>query len=279
MNAAGLAHRRRVVEASRRRHPPRAPRPTPPTGAAAAYALALGAVLDPLDEAVAAALTDAGFPVRLDAQGDAPELPASVAAAIRKFLARAAKGLPSSPAVEAAVARAAKGADAHSRALWKAQAKALGIDFGEDLFLAARMGAFRRANVALIKTMVGEHVARVQRVLAAAGRGTRVETIQRQIQEATGASKSRAALIARDQVLTLNAQVTRDRHAAAGITQYVWRTSRDERVRSRHKELEGTRHAYDDPPVVDAATGRRAHPGEDFQCRCTAEPLLPGIDD
>jgi SPP1 gp7 family putative phage head morphogenesis protein len=239
----------------------------------------LAAILDPLDAAVAAALGDAGFPVRLDAQGDAPELPGSVAAAIRRFLSNAAKGLPSSRAVDAIVARAAKGADAHSRAMWAAQAKALGIDLGDDLFLAARMKAFRKANVALIKSMVGEHVARVHRVLKAAGSGTRVEVIQRQLQEATGASKSRAALIARDQVLSLNAQVTRDRHAAAGITEYVWRTSRDERVRSRHKELEGTRHAYDDPPVVDAATGRRAHPGEDFQCRCTAEPVLPGIDD
>jgi SPP1 gp7 family putative phage head morphogenesis protein len=73
-------------------------------------------------------------------------------------------------------------------------------------------------------------------------------------------------------------QVTQARHQAAGVTEYVWRTSRDERVRQRHKELDGSRQKYSDPPVVDEATGRRAHPSDDFQCRCTADPVLPGID-
>ena len=102
-----------------------------------------------------------------------------------------------------------------------------------------------------------------------------MEEIARELQEATGATKARAQLLARDQVLRVNSQLTQDRHEAAGITEYVWSASRDVRVRRRHKELDGTRHRYDDPPIVDERTGRRAHPGQDIQCRCCPIPVLP----
>lgn len=46
---------------------------------------------------------------------------------------------------------------------------------------------------------------------------------------------------------------------------YVWRTRGDEKVRSSHAGNDGVIFAWDFPP----ATG---HPGEDFGCRCTAEP-------
>ena len=106
----------------------------------------------------------------------------------------------------------------------------------------------------------------------------RVEDIAARIREETQATPARAQLLARDQVLKLNNSVTQARHQAAGVTEYIWRTSRDERVRSRHKELEGTQQAYASPPIVDRRTGRRAHPGGDYQCRCTAEPIIPRFE-
>jgi uncharacterized protein with gpF-like domain len=50
-------------------------------------------------------------------------------------------------------------------------------------------------------------------------------------------------------------------------------------VRKRHRELgamseSGTVFKYSEPPIVDVRTGRRANPGEDFQCRCTANPII-----
>ena len=56
---------------------------------------------------------------------------------------------------------------------------------------------------------------------------------------------------------------------AGPTTHYVWRTRGDERVRLAHAENDGGLFAWDDPP----ATG---HPGEDFGCRCMAEPYVPG---
>jgi SPP1 gp7 family putative phage head morphogenesis protein len=84
-------------------------------------------------------------------------------------------------------------------------------------------------------------------------------------------------LIARDQTLKLNSAITKDRHIAAGISEYTWSTSLDDRVRPEHEALEGTKHSWDAPPEP-------GHPGEDFQCRCVAIPvidedLLEGVDD
>lgn len=105
--------------------------------------------------------------------------------------------------------------------------------------------------------------------------GVRVEEIRAQIQERLGVVRSRAELIARDQTLKLYGQIQEARQTDAGIEEYTWSTSQDERVRSRHSELEGTTQRWDEPPVVDKQSGRRAHPGEDFQCRCAAIPILP----
>lgn len=280
--AQALASRRKLLAASRKRHPRRPPRVEPPTGPAAGYALALTRLLRPLDEALSEALSGAGIDVRVtprrDAQGDVPTVtvPKSTADAAKAALKRVTRALLTSRGLDTIMVRAAEGADKHSRAAWKLQAEALGLSpESDDLFLAKRLRDFRAGNLKLIKSLCAEHVARVGKVLADAGRGTRVEEIARELQEATGASQARAQLIARDQVLSLNAQVTQDRHEAAGITEYTWSASRDVRVRKRHQDLDGTRQRYDDPPVVDLKTGRRAHAGQDFQCRCVAIPVLP----
>ena len=56
----------------------------------------------------------------------------------------------------------------------------------------------------------------------------------------------------------------------AGITdQYVWRTRRDERVRSSHRMNDGRVFLWSDPPATE-------HPGEDYNCRCEAVPFVAG---
>ena len=87
--------------------------------------------------------------------------------------------------------------------------------------------------------------------------------------ERTDVGDSRARLIARDQVSKLNGDLTRDRQLDLGVEGYIWRTVGDERVRDTHSDNDGKFFSWDNPP---AETG---HPGEDFQCRCWAEPVLP----
>lgn len=108
--------------------------------------------------------------------------------------------------------------------------------------------------------------------------GSRVETIRGRLQERYEISERRADLIARDQVLTLNAQLVEQRSSEMGIQGYTWRTSQDERVRPMHRDLEGTQQTWDDPPVTNE-DGDQNHPGSDYQCRCTAEPDVTGFLD
>lgn len=149
------------------------------------------------------------------------------------------------------------------------------VDLGaEPPAVRAVLAAWRRENVDLITSISDRLLDDVETVVTDAVRkGTRVETLAKQVAERYAVSDSRARLIARDQVLKANADLTRTRHAEAGVTRYVWSSSRDERVRPMHKDLEGTTQAWDSPPVTNVR-GDRNHPGGDFQCRCVAIPIL-----
>lgn len=105
--------------------------------------------------------------------------------------------------------------------------------------------------------------------------GLRVGDIAAQLEEKLGVTKGKAALLARDQTLRLFGEITELRQKNVGVSEYIWDTSKDERVRPRHADLEGTTQKWSEAPIVDTRTGRRAHPGQDFQCRCQALPLLP----
>lgn len=96
--------------------------------------------------------------------------------------------------------------------------------------------------------------------------GARVEEIRGAIQERLGIARSRAETNARSQTLRLYGQIQQERQQAAGIEEYVWSTSEDERVRPDHADLDGTTQRWDTPPIVDKRTGRREHPGFDYQC-------------
>ena len=159
-----------------------------------------------------------------------------------------------------------------------ARARARLAEILRGFLLASGATLWRHHNLSLIHKLAEEKVQRVRTVLEESP-GSRVEDLASRIQTETGTTRSHAELLARDQTLKLNGEIAQARHKAAGVTEYVWRTSRDERVRSRHKALEGTRQKYSEPPVVDEKTQRRAHPGGDYSCRCTADPILPGIDE
>lgn len=98
--------------------------------------------------------------------------------------------------------------------------------------------------------------------------GTPTQEIADNVQHVYGVSDSRAKLIARDQIGKLNGNVSRHLQTSAGIEEYRWRDSRDRRVRDTHAAHNGNIYKWSDPPID---TG---NPGEDYQCRCTAEPVF-----
>ncbi len=163
------------------------------------------------------------------------------------------------------------------RAVRRQLESALGVDiFAEAPGLDRIAAEFVTNNVALVQSIPEELLDQVETLtLDAFKAGRRAETVAELIQQRFGVTESRARLIGRDQIAKLNGKLTELRQTNLGIDEYIWRSSRDERVRSRHAELDGTRQRWAAPPVVDTKRGRREHPGGDFQCRCTAEPVIP----
>lgn len=138
----------------------------------------------------------------------------------------------------------------------------------------ARKQEWLRANTDLIKAEADLR-RRVERIIAdPLNQGRSVADIAKLLEEQAGYSTSRAVLTARDQTLKLYGQIQQERQQNAGVTRYIWTTSLDERVRPDHADLDGTIQRWDDPPIVDQRTGRRGHPGFDFQCRCSAVAVI-----
>jgi SPP1 gp7 family putative phage head morphogenesis protein len=267
-----LKARKALVEAATARRPKRMqPHPTP-DAIVLAYTRELRAISKAMDAEIWDALRE------LDVRADAADgfAPKSTTDAIIKRLTRALGKIAGRQNLVGMIDKLANRTGEFSRAQWRKQLQqSMGISLGGDLKLDLFVAAWRKENTELIKSLATDKVDRVRTVLADAGPGTRVEQIAKRIQEETETTASRAELIARDQVLKLNADVTEAQHAAAGITEYVWSTSSDERVRKSHKDLDGQKFEYSKPPIVDPKTGRRANPGQDYQCRCVAIPVLP----
>jgi SPP1 gp7 family putative phage head morphogenesis protein len=158
----------------------------------------------------------------------------------------------------------------------------------EEPSFKRRIKEWRKENVDRIVSLSKAKVDRVE-VLLKNKAGMRVEALRKSIQESVGATKNQASLIARDQVLKLNGQITQARQEAAGITEFVWCTSNDERVRGRpdglypdakpsHWALEGKRFRWDDLPKI-GPNGERGRPGEFWGCRCVPYPILPELEE
>lgn len=142
------------------------------------------------------------------------------------------------------------------------------------LLASAREDAIRRVQGAA-KTYTDE----VQGVLEDPDNiGLTHDELAELLEERGRVSESTARFLARDTTLRTNAAVTKARQTAAGVTAYRWSTSRDERVRETHAELEGEKYDYDDPPVTNDA-GDTNNPGEDWQCRCAALPVIDELEE
>jgi SPP1 gp7 family putative phage head morphogenesis protein len=113
-----------------------------------------------------------------------------------------------------------------------------------------------------------------EKTQANAALGYRSDRLATIVKTEFGVSKSKARMIARQETSLFVSKYREERYTNAGIRQYVWSTSLDERVRPDHKELHHRMFSWDEPPIVDKSTGRRGNPGEDFGCRCLALPVV-----
>lgn len=108
--------------------------------------------------------------------------------------------------------------------------------------------------------------------------GFRFDRLIARIQNRYGVAANKAKFLARQETGLFMAKYRRERFADTGIQRYRWSTSRDERVRHDHKDLDGKVFLYSQPPIVDRHTGRRGNPGEDYNCRCVDLPVLDAAE-
>lgn len=94
-------------------------------------------------------------------------------------------------------------------------------------------------------------------------------TIADEIRYRFGVNESKAKFWARDQASKFFGETTRLRQKEAGIPGYIWRCVGGSRTRDTHLALEGTYHDWNNPPLIN---GKACHPGDDYNCRCWAEP-------
>lgn len=107
--------------------------------------------------------------------------------------------------------------------------------------------------------------------------GYRFDHLISAIEQKYDVSKSKAKFLARQETALFMSNYRKQRFQEGGIRMYRWSTAHDERVRDDHKHLNGRTFSYEQPPIVDRATGRTGNPGEDYNCRCVDIPILGSI--
>ncbi|MDE0897314.1 MAG: minor capsid protein [Planctomycetota bacterium] len=170
---------------------------------------------------------------------------------------------------------------AHARRFFEKLKDTAGVDLA-GVVERERLDEVLRAkvheNVELIKSIPDEYFGKLERMVyenTVQGRTT-AAGLQAKIADLWDVTSHRAKFIARDQTAKLNSAINTERNLAAGIVEYEWRAtggkSGDGRTRASHSAKHENIYRFDQPP---ADTG---HPGEDFQCRCTARSIIPGAN-
>lgn len=114
--------------------------------------------------------------------------------------------------------------------------------------------------------------------------GDRHESLVKTIQRSYQVSENKAKFLASQETSLLMTKFKETRYADAVVMEYKWVSvagSKNHPVRPRHKALadasaKGKIFTWDDPPVTSEAgePARRNNPGQDYNCRCFAVPVV-----
>ena len=99
--------------------------------------------------------------------------------------------------------------------------------------------------------------------------GFRSDRLLKSLQSNYGVSLSKAKFLAKQETSLLTSKYREQRYKSAGVNKYKWEI-RGFRTRDDHRKLQGQIFTWDTPPITNTKTGARNHPGEDYNCYCTA---------
>lgn len=255
----------------------RLPRQIPPTRIAHEYGNALERLLGHVFAAYKPVLAELpslmASAIRHDARMDAGE-----GKRVRDLIAAAAEHARQAVhqgSIEDLARKFAAQTATHQRIQLGRQVKAaLGVEpLIHDRKLRTDSEQFIHENVALIKripeSLHADVEVMVQRAVSSARPSPK---LAEHIQARFGVSKRHARLIARDQLSKFHAKVNHRRQRELGVNKFIWRSVEDERVRETHQEFDGNTYHYDNPPENE--DGESVLPGDDVQCRCSADPIF-----
>lgn len=158
--------------------------------------------------------------------------------------------------------------------------KSFGIDvFGDSPELISYLEASVYDNTQLIKSIPDIYLDRVESIIMTNIRaGNRSSAIAKQLTEQFGIESRRAKFIARDQTEKINGDLNAKRQTSVGIDYFQWVTSKDQRVRDKHREIAEKVTAYgegiyrwDNPPIGE--NGTPIIPGQSYNCRCVGSAV------
>jgi SPP1 gp7 family putative phage head morphogenesis protein len=133
-------------------------------------------------------------------------------------------------------------------------------------------------NVSLIKSIPQKYLADIQQaVMRSIQTGRDLGSLTKELEEAYGVTRKRAALIAHHQNNAATSAMTRARQIELNIESAEWRHSHAGRFpRPTHVAMNGKRY---DPKtgMYDPAEGRNVFPGELIRCRCTSRSVIAGF--
>lgn len=116
--------------------------------------------------------------------------------------------------------------------------------------------------------------------------GNRRDALVKIIQSSHQSSIKKAQFLARQETRLLLTKYKQTRYEEAGVNEYKWGISNNSiapsahspwvrgQVRHDHGILAGKIFRWDNPPITNTLTGARNNPGQDYNCRCFAIPIV-----
>ena len=133
-------------------------------------------------------------------------------------------------------------------------------------------------NINLIKSIEKEYFTQLTTItMESITRGRDLKYLKDEIKKRYGVVERRAALIARDQNNKATSIIIHTEYEELGITEAIWKHNPGSKE-PRHEHVAANNKVYDiKKGMFFESAGRHVFPGEEINCGCTSEPIIPEI--
>lgn len=107
--------------------------------------------------------------------------------------------------------------------------------------------------------------------------GGRYQDLVKSIERSYNVTSNKAKFLARQETALLMAKFKETKYLKSGVYEYKWgcvKGTPSHPVRPDHRRLENQIFRWDNPPITNTKTNARNNPGQDYNCRCFAIPLV-----